>query len=329
MVKINTEVAHRICGASPMSGSHPLRTETTGVSTFTPSIRFGPLLAAATGLAAIFFSSQAQAWPTPSQSIRQHATSAVVQVQASADFNVTNVAGPSGTPLPMKIKLPENAAAQYGFLMFRKLPPNFQLSSGFGTKTYWAVSLNDAEKIQIVPPGDYTGSFELEVLLVKGLGVEPERRVATVAFNAPGSGNETAGAETGDNDQLFTAANERDVTAAIPEQPGSIARSDGGALLQPQEMSPRDKAIMERGNQYLELGDVASARLIFHSLAKKGFADGAFAMARTYDPDFLAALAVRGLQPSVEEAKSWYARAKELGSEQAARRLATLNASDN
>ena len=52
-------------------------------------------------------------------------------------------------------------------------------------------------------------------------------------------------------------------------------------------------------------------------------------MGITYDPDFLATLAIRGLQPDIGQAKNWYRMAEELGSARAARRLAALNAQGN
>jgi TPR repeat protein len=49
-------------------------------------------------------------------------------------------------------------------------------------------------------------------------------------------------------------------------------------------------------------------------------------LARTYDPEILSALAVRGLRPDIAEARVWYEKARDLGSAHAAQRLATLNA---
>jgi TPR repeat protein len=91
-------------------------------------------------------------------------------------------------------------------------------------------------------------------------------------------------------------------------------------------MTPAQRTSMVRGDRYLNQGDIAAARLIYHSLARQNIAEAALAMARTYDPEILTALAVQGLRPDIGEAKVWYEKAKELGSEPAAQRLATLDA---
>lgn len=245
-------------------------------------------------------------------------------IRVSSGFEVADASGPAGAPLPLRIALPENAADTYSFLMFRKLPANFELSSGFGATTYWAVSLHDAGKLRIVPPADFAGSFELEVLLVRAIGSDPERRLVTVEFTPP-TATVTA-ADPAGNDKLLTAIAPGEVTAALP-QPVNPQDGEGGARPLPaKEMTQAQRAMMVRGDRYMNQGDVAAARLIYYSLARQNFADAALALARTYDPEILSALAVRGLRPDIAEARAWYEKARDLGSPHAAQRLATLNA---
>jgi hypothetical protein len=244
-------------------------------------------------------------------------------IEVADGFKVADASGPAGAPLPLRIELPGNSAETYSFLMFRKLPPNFELSSGFGAKTYWAVSLHDAGNLRIVPPGDYAGSFELEVLLVKAIGADPERRVARVEFKPSRT---AAPADTPVSDNILTAVAPNRRSAALP--PTVVARADPGPDRPPRAkpMTPAQRTSMVRGDRYLNQGDIAAARLIYHSLARQNIAEAALAMARTYDPEILTALAVQGLRPDIGEAKVWYEKAKELGSEPAAQRLATLDA---
>ena len=236
-------------------------------------------------------------------------------------FKVEDVAGASGAPLPLKVQLPKNPTVTYSFLMFRNMPPKFTLSAGFGAKDYWAVSLHDIEGLQLIPPDGYEGSFTMEVLLVKGVGADPEQRTAKVVVKPKAAPPAVAAS---DDTKLLTAAPPDDTTAALPPlNPPRRTGAQGG------ELTGIDLSMMERGDTYLRQGDIAAARLLYRQLAKKGIATGALAMGSTYDPDFLATLAIRGLQPDIGQAKNWYRMAEELGSTQAARRLATLNAQGN
>jgi len=47
-------------------------------------------------------------------------------------------------------------------------------------------------------------------------------------------------------------------------------------------------------------------------------------MGATYDPDVLAKRFVRGIGADLEEARTWYEKARELGSPEGPRRLETL-----
>jgi hypothetical protein len=92
-----------------------------------------------------------------------------------------------------------------------------------------------------------------------------------------------------------------------------------------QPMNPED-ALMERGRDLLKSGDVASARLVFNSLANAGIADAALALATTYDPRYLAQHNLIGVAGDETKAHDWYQRASELGSIEASSILARTNA---
>lgn len=301
----------------------------------------GPLAAVAAAslclasLAAESHAARLHSW----QAIRQVGLSSGLLIPAKSDFSVTSASGPSGTPLPLRIVLPENPTASYSFLMFRNLPAQFRLSAGFGTKTYWAVSLNDIQGLQIIPPDDYVGTLALDVLLIKTMGSDPERVVATMTFqpNANRGRVLTAtpadGAVTGalpDPAPAKPFAERLPSTDAGGAKPQRQARAvdelspDSPVPAQPSTMTETDRALMDRGDVYLRQGDVASARLIYLQLARKNIADSAYAMGSTYDPEYLASLGVRGLKPDIAEARKWYEKAQALGSQEASRRLAVI-----
>jgi TPR repeat protein len=72
------------------------------------------------------------------------------------------------------------------------------------------------------------------------------------------------------------------------------------------------------------LGDLIAARILFMRAANAGNAAAAIAMGSTYDPVVLADRGVRGLAPDLDKARSWYERAKEMGSPEGPRRLEML-----
>lgn len=104
--------------------------------------------------------------------------------------------------------------------------------------------------------------------------------------------------------------------APIPPQPARPVKPKPS-------VSPQQEAdMLARSQDILKLGDVAGARLLLQYLADHGSGAGAFGLAQTYDPPYLAALGVRGLKGDSKMARSWYEKARALGSEEAASRLA-------
>jgi len=84
------------------------------------------------------------------------------------------------------------------------------------------------------------------------------------------------------------------------------------------------KLLLEQGKQFVAVGDLVTARTVLQRVADADVPAGALALAETYDPAVLARQGVRGLQGDLDQARRWYARARELGSDEAGRRLAQL-----
>jgi TPR repeat protein len=74
----------------------------------------------------------------------------------------------------------------------------------------------------------------------------------------------------------------------------------------------------------LKRGDVDAARKFFERAADLGLAQGAMALATSYDANELSKLKVIGLQGNVAAARKWYNRAAELGAADAGERLRRL-----
>jgi hypothetical protein len=83
-------------------------------------------------------------------------------------------------------------------------------------------------------------------------------------------------------------------------------------------------ALLKRADALIASGDVAAARLVLRRAADAGDARAAMMVAETYDPAILGKLGVHGVVPDIAMARSWYEKAKTLGSAEATQRLEVL-----
>ena len=80
---------------------------------------------------------------------------------------------------------------------------------------------------------------------------------------------------------------------------------------------------VKRGEEFIAAGDFVSARRVFQRATERGNAKAAFMLAGTYDPAVLDIRAM-GVAPDMAKARSWYEKAKNLGSPEAVRKLEPL-----
>lgn len=72
------------------------------------------------------------------------------------------------------------------------------------------------------------------------------------------------------------------------------------------------KSWMSHGRDLERVGYLAGARLFYQRAAEAGSAEGARALAETYDPAVFTKLGVHGMEPDPAQAQKWYERAKML-----------------
>ena len=84
--------------------------------------------------------------------------------------------------------------------------------------------------------------------------------------------------------------------------------------------------LVKRGNEFIANGDLAAARLLLRRAAEAGSAEAALALGATFDPVVMQRLGAIGTTPDITQARQWYQRAAELGSNAALQRLAGLDA---
>jgi TPR repeat protein len=78
-------------------------------------------------------------------------------------------------------------------------------------------------------------------------------------------------------------------------------------------LSPTEIATLKaRGDEFLDSGDITSARLFYQRAADGGDGSSAWRLGATFDPTFLSRAGIRGSSDDLNQALSWYQRAREL-----------------
>jgi hypothetical protein len=109
-------------------------------------------------------------------------------------------------------------------------------------------------------------------------------------------------------------------TASLPASRSE--RSEAPAAAPARALSRADiELLVKQGQEFIAVGDVAAARVLFRRAAEAGDAAAALAMGTTYDPLVLKRMGALGVTPDPYQARSWYERAKEFGSPEAPRRI--------
>jgi hypothetical protein len=119
-----------------------------------------------------------------------------------------------------------------------------------------------------------------------------------------------------------TAARE---TIAVRQPAPAATAAPAPSVQITRKLDPGEIAMMvKQGEQFVAAGDMVAARVVFQRAAEAGDAAAAMALGATYDPLFLAKLSVLGVPADADKARGWYQKAKDLGSQEAPRRLELL-----
>ena len=82
--------------------------------------------------------------------------------------------------------------------------------------------------------------------------------------------------------------------------------------------------LLARGDGFLRISDVASARLYYERAADAGDGRAALRIGATFDPAFLARAGLGGVRGDVAKTRFWYSRALDLGAAEAVAQLNSL-----
>ena len=148
----------------------------------------------------------------------------------------------------------------------------------------WLIPVSELGNATIIPPRNFVGPMQLTLDLRLADGTNADRKTLRLDW----SGKPTWSA---------ARAFRRHLT------------SDDVAIL------------LGRAQQLLANGELAAARLAFAGAAEAGDPQAAFALAQTYEPAVLERVGAKGVSPDPAVARSWYEKARAMGSTEAQRHL--------
>ena len=216
--------------------------------------------------------------------------------------------------LPIRVT-PADAVPRNSFVRVRGLPPTAALTEGYSIAPgSWAVSLAALPELKIMLPAGTTGRSEITVTLVSIDGSVLAESKAMLAISQRSERNLARDAGPPTSASILRAGVGEGAERSVqPPQPGI------------QTMAPQDRErairLVKKGDEQLAEGNISAARLFYERAADAGLAQGAMALAGTFDATELAQLGVRGIQPDPKQARRWYERAQQLGASDAEERL--------
>jgi hypothetical protein len=207
---------------------------------------------------------------------------------------------------PLSLNLSLLGVADGGFVLIKGLAAGAAVTGGRPLgEGIWRVDTGRLPDARVRPPHGFTGQMDLALELRLADDSIADRRSMRVEW--VGGNKMTA----------LVPANTRDPTA----EPQA---SDPRVVPSP-EQRQATAALVSRGKELLRNGDFSSARLILQRAADASDADAALTLGSTYDPVILTRLGIRNQVANVELARTWYEKAQEFGSTEAASRLKSLS----
>ncbi len=285
----------------------------------------------------------------------QHASGPNLAAVRPADASVSNAAhlvlkdarAAAGESLPLGVAL--TAASPGAIVLVTGVAAGTRVTAGAPAGTNgWRLSARDLTDAALIPPRGYLGVMDLAVELRKADSSVADTGMLHFEWVAPAepptaarqvpvqvaSGQPQIDLSPPRAAQLPAAqppAAAQPSTAAQPPAPQPVAPPPAAqSTAAPVEtaappMDPDQVAFfLQRGEQFLSTGDIVGARPLLERAAAGRNARAAFELAATYDPIIISQLGARGVTPNVALARSWYEKAKTLGSAEASSRLDQL-----
>jgi hypothetical protein len=242
----------------------------------------------------------------------------------------TTIAADPAVPTPLAIAVgPPAALPLNSFIRMHGLPAMASLSEGHSIAPgAWAIAVNALANLRIALPAGWNGRSEIVITLVAvdGSVLAEERTVlAVAAARQPEKAQGRSDAPPPASASILRAGTPLRLPPEEAERSTSTPPQAAQKPATPEEKE-RARRLMDKGDEQLASGDVASARLLYERAADAGHAPAAMALAATFDAAELERLKVRGIAADPQTARRWYERARELGAAGAEERLRRLGA---
>ena len=237
-------------------------------------------------------------------------------------MTIDDAAGVAGETVPLSIAVArvDLDGSESLSTLIAGLPEDAWLTAGDLLEGgVWRVSPSDLADLALVTPDDLTGAF---ALTVQAVAEEPNgaRAVTTADLAVDISSPPQPATLVAD---AAAAAGSKLADDLIAPAAAGTEGLPGVATAQAEPDAPGAEW-MVRGDDLRRLGDVAAARLYYELAADEGHPRAATAVAKTFDPLYLAEIGVLGTTGNPDKAMKWYQRGIDGGDAEASRRLGAL-----
>jgi hypothetical protein len=313
--------------------------------------------AALVALACVMFLSPSKdasdggAWPAlrPSQSAESNPPS--TPLQRVSTLVVRNHGGLVNEPLQLGVSVdaPDPAAT----VTIKGMLPGARLTAGVPLSfTEWRVPVAEISSAMVIPPADFVGELNLFAELHNADGAAqvssamqlvwtaaaPATALATSSATPPSAAPSSAipapqplppampqpSLQAPPLPQAQPLPQQQTI-AALPATPAPAAAAPQPRADTVRELSPNEiAALVRRAQELLATGDVKAARALLLRATEAHDPRAALALAKTFDPIVSRQSTTIDAGPDLNQARTWYQRAREWGAPEAQRQLDAL-----
>ena len=249
----------------------------------------------------------ATAQPSPRKLHTVAATVIAKKPVATATLRVSDASGQTNSLIPLLLHAEPAVADQDIFLKISGLPDTAYLTTGRkDADKVWALTIDDLKDLKLMIPASREKQIDLAVAAFEKRTGELAAPVKTLTIALSSAVVQPAAAPPpGQMQPALPIVPQEGHMAAIPVPSSvSFAVLDTHRLANPHATA---------GDDLLGKGDLNGARHSYQRAWNSGSPDGAFGLARSYDPVVLASLKVKSANADRGKALEWYARAAAAG----------------
>jgi hypothetical protein len=218
-------------------------------------------------------------------------------------------------PLPLGVSL--NGAMGGEFALLTGLAAGTRLSTGsaFGA-TGWRLPARELVTAFAYAPQDFVGVMDTAIDLRTSRDTVVDRNMMRLEWiGKPVEARVSKPPEARGNKPPEVRVGE-----PLPQSQAAVRTAPVVQQIDPEELA----ALLKRGLDYLQMGDIAAARIVLRRAANAGHAPAALALGSSFDPYVFVELGVLGFTADPVQARAWYERAGQLGASEAPRRIERL-----